>query len=154
MKNENVSQRSSSSKFAVRSTTKNSTRNKTKEIENIMKKIENNEHLLKLERKKQKEIKTNFDKQLTKISQSKLTLETELDNALKELNEKEAQIYNIQKNNVEKFKNEIFKYDSIHKELLKRNDEMSKVIDEIASKENSLNDKAKKINGNANIRIA
>ena len=146
MKNENVSQRSSSSKFAVRSTTKNSTRNKTKEIENIMKKIENNEHLLKLERKKQKEIKTNFDKQLTKISQSKLTLETELDNALKELNEKEAQIYNIQKNNVEKFKNEIFKYDSIHKELLKRNDEMSKVIDEIASKENSLNDKAKKIN--------
>ena len=92
MKNENVSQRSSSSKFAVRSTTKNSTRNKTKEIENIMKKIENNEHLLKLERKKQKEIKTNFDKQLTKISQSKLTLETELDNALKELNEKEAQI--------------------------------------------------------------
>ena len=101
---------------------------KKKAIEKITKQLENNEYLLKLELKKQQEMQKNFDKQLTKISESKLKLEKELDDTLKELNEKEAQIYNIQKDSVEKFKVEIKKYDAIHAQLVTRIQEISESI--------------------------
>lgn len=99
-----------------------------KSVEETIKQLKKNNYLQKLVHIKQQEMMKDYDKHLTKISESKLKLEKELDDTLKELNEKEAQIYNIQKDNFEKFKIEIKKYDVIHKQLLSRIKEISDSI--------------------------
>ena len=65
--------------------------------------------------------------------QNKLNLEKDLDNTLKELNEKEALIYNIQKQNFELFKHEITKYHKVLTQLQTQLKEKEKQFNNIST---------------------
>ena len=101
----------------TRNMLKTSPRQAKGEILGIQSKIENVNYLLKIENKKQEDIHKDFESHLNKITQMKIKLENELNNSLKELNEKEAKIYNIQKEKIEIFKNELNKYQAAFDQL-------------------------------------
>ena len=113
--------------------TNSQSKNANHEIKALTKKLESTEHVLKIEQKKQKDVKSNFEKQLTQIMQNKLNLEKDLDNTLKELNEKEALIYNIQKQNFESFKHEITKYHKVLTQLQTQLKEKEKQFNNIST---------------------
>ena len=113
--------------------TNSQSKNANHEIKALTKKLESTEHILKIEQKKQKDVKSNFEKQLTQIMQNKLNLEKDLDNTLKELNEKEALIYNIQKQNFELFKHEITKYHKVLTQLQTQLKEKEKQFNNIST---------------------
>ena len=113
--------------------TNSQSKNANHEIKALTKKLESTEHILKIEQKKQKDVKSNFEKQLTQIMQNKLNLEKDLDNTLKELNEKEALIYNIQKQNFESFKHEITKYHKVLTQLQTQLKEKEKQFNNIST---------------------
>jgi hypothetical protein len=61
--------------------------------------------------------------------------ENDLESTLKELNEKESNIYEIQKNKLQMFRYEIKKYEDVYKDLEDKYKEMASIIDATKSEE-------------------
>lgn len=93
------------------------------------KKLENIEYLIKIEQRNKKQTSEKFEKQIDKLEKQIEKQESELEKCLKELNLKEAKIFEVQKLKLETFKSEISKYEKIYKDLEDKNGLILKEID-------------------------
>lgn len=103
--------------------------------ENLNKELNNVENLLKEEEKNKKNIQQKYEKEFNQINLQKIKLEDELDQALKEINEKEALIFKIQKDYYDEFKEEIEKYQIILEELRSQVIELDEEINKAETKQ-------------------
>lgn len=106
-----------------------------KKITNVSKKLENVEYLIRIEQKNKKQMEEKYSKEILKIENNIEKLERELETNLKEMNQKESHIYDIQKERFEVFKLEILKYDNIYNELQKKHDLLEDNIKETTHEE-------------------
>lgn len=90
----------------------------------MSKKLENVEYLIKIEQKNKKQLEDKYTKQIHRIEIQVEKYEKELESTLKELNEKEARIFEIQRSKLEVFKQEIGKYQNVYNEI----DEKHKLV--------------------------
>ena len=88
-----------------------------RKIDTASKRMENVDYLLKIERKNRQQQQLMFEKKLQKIDSELDSCQNELKNSIKNLNKEEQIIYEIQKKNLEKFKQEILKYENIYNEI-------------------------------------
>lgn len=82
-------------------------------VASLSKKIENIEYLIKIDHNKLKEDIDSYQKESFSVSNQKEKYDKELTRTIDELNQKEKQIYEIQKSNMNLFHSEIIKYDKI-----------------------------------------
>ena len=106
-----------------------------KKISDYSKKIENVEFLIKLEQKNKNQLEDNFETRISKLDATIEKNERELEHTLKELNVKEAKIFEVQKQKLESFKNEIFKFETIYCEIEERLEDIFQVINTIKQEE-------------------
>ena len=95
----------------------NSNFTSVKRIDTTSKRMENVDYLLKIERKNRQQQQLMFEKKIQKIDLELDTNQNELKDAIKNLNQEEKLIYEIQKTNLDKFKTEILKYENIYNEI-------------------------------------
>ena len=92
-KNEDLQNGSSKKIVKVGSTGNNTTR----KVADVTKRLDNVEYMIKIEDKNKKQLVERYEKQIQKTEKTIEKLEIELKGVIKELNEKEAKIYEIQK---------------------------------------------------------
>jgi hypothetical protein len=108
----------------------------TKQIANVNRKLESVEYLIKIEEKNKRELEDKYEKQISKMEKMLTKYEGELEMTLKELNEKESRIFEIQKSKLQTFKTEIQKYENVYKELEEKFSQTGKILD-ISTQEES-----------------
>ena len=101
-----------------------------KRIDTTSKRMENVDYLLKIERKNRQQQQLMFEKKLHKIDLELDSNQNELKNAIKNLNQEEKAIYEIQKTNLDKFKTEILKYENIYNEIKLKAETLGNQINE------------------------
>jgi hypothetical protein len=109
-----------------------------KQIANVNRKLESVEYLMKIEEKNKRELEEKYEKQITKMEKQLVKFEADLEISLKELNEKESKIFEIQKNKLNAFKQEIQKYENVYKDLEEKYSQTAKVLDTATQDEDSL----------------
>ena len=83
----------------------------------VTKRLDNVEYLIKIEEKNKKQLIDRYEKHIDKTEKQIEKNEIELKGIIKELNEKESKIYEIQRQKFEYFKQDISKYENIYTEL-------------------------------------
>jgi hypothetical protein len=83
----------------------------------MSKKLENVEYLIKIEQKNKKQLEEKYTKQVYRLETQIEKYEKELEGTLRELNEKEARIFDIQRVKLDDFKQEIGKYQNVYSEI-------------------------------------
>lgn len=114
---------------------KTSHNNTTRKVADVAKRIDNVEYMLKIEDKNKKQLIERYEKQIQKTERIIDKLEKELKLIIKELNEKEAKIYEIQKVKFDSFKEDISKYEHIYLELEAKHKDLILQISELKVKE-------------------
>ena len=109
--------------------------NTVKKINDYSKKIENVEFLIKLEQRNKSQLEDNYETKITKIENTIEKNEGELEKTLKELNVKESKIFEIQKQKLESFKQEIYRFETIYSEIEDRLEEIFNTINIIKREE-------------------
>ena len=109
-----------------------------KRIDTTSKRMENVDYLLKIERKNRQQQQLMFEKKIQKIDLELYTNQNELKNAIKNLNQEEKAIYEIQKTNLDKFKTEILKYENIYNEIKLKAEGLGNQINESENLEEKL----------------
>jgi hypothetical protein len=93
---------------------------------------------MKIEEKNKRELEDKYEKHITRLEKSLSKYEGELDIALKELNEKESKIFEIQKNKLNTFKHEIQKYENVYRDLEEKFNSTLKTLEVASQDEDSL----------------
>jgi hypothetical protein len=109
-----------------------------KQIANVNRKLESVEYLMKIEEKNKRDLENKYEKQINRMEKMLHKYETELESSLKELNEKESKIFEIQKNKLTAFKQEISKYENVYKDLEEKYNHTAKVLGAATQDEDGL----------------
>jgi len=99
-----------------------------RKIKDYNNKIQNVEFLIKLEQKNKNQLEGNFETKINKLENKIAKNEMELETTLKELNNKESKIFEIQKKRLESFKQEVVKIEAIHDEMKDRLEDVTLTI--------------------------
>lgn len=112
-----------SSKKILKATSLNQT-NTQRKIADVTKRLDNVEYMIKIEDKNKKQLIERYEKQIQKTEKIMEKLEEELKGVIKELNEKEAKIYEIQRVKFDAFKEDISRYEEIYHHLEEKQKEL------------------------------
>lgn len=109
-----------------------------KRSDTVTQKIEEISHKMQSEHRNTNELQKKFDIQIKKIEVSKERLEADLAKTIAELNKMEGKVFEIQKINLERFKNEIMRYQNIYNELKGKSDEITEQLNQSKTIDNLL----------------
>jgi hypothetical protein len=112
-----------------------------RQIANVNRKLESVEYMIKIEERNKRELEDKYEKQITRMEKMLSKYENELESSLKELNEKESKIFEIQKNKLNAFKQEIQKYENVYRDLEEKFNQNERVLDTVSEDENGLYNK-------------
>lgn len=104
----------------------------------MSKKLENVEYLIKIEQKNKKQLEEKYEKQILKLEKTIEKYEYDLESTLKELNEKESKIFEIQKNKLDTFRYEIQKYENVYRDLEDKYKNVNEVLEDTEQDEGNL----------------
>jgi chromosome segregation ATPase len=123
-----------SSKKIFKATSQNNT-NTNRKMVDVTKRLDNVEYMIKIEDKNKKQLAERYEKQIQKTEKLIVLLEAELKAIIKELNEKEAKIYEIQKVKFDSFKEDISKFEQIYLDLEEKQKQLLLQISELKIRE-------------------
>ena len=109
--------------------------NPIRKVADVTKRLDNVEYLIKIEDKNKKQLIERYEKQIEKTEKIIEKLEVELKGVIKELNDKETKIYEIQRVKFDSFKQDISKYENIYLDLEEKHKNLIIQISEIKVKE-------------------
>ena len=112
--------------------------NTVRKVADVTKRLDNVEYMIKIEDKNKKQLIERYEKQIEKTERTIEKLECDLKGVIKELNEKESKIYEIQKVKFDNFKQDISKYETIYLELEDKHKNLLMQIGELKVKERHL----------------
>jgi len=115
--------------------TKNTANIANKKIKDYNNKLENVEIQIKVEQKNKVHIEDHFEAKMNSLENKIDKSEKELEKIMSDLNIKESKIFEIQKQKLESFKQEIIKMETIYNEITERLEELLVTIDSIKEEE-------------------